>query len=36
VVTDAGASDKDTHTAEDVVALADEKSVQVVPILVGF
>ena len=36
VVTDAGATDKDTHTAEDVVALAEEKGVSVVPILVGF
>ena len=35
VITDAGAAERDTHTAEDVVGLASDESVEIVPILVG-
>ncbi len=35
-ITDAGPNDNDTHNAEDVVSLCEDKGVVVIPILVGF
>ena len=35
IITDAGPTDRDTHTAEDVVRSAEANNVEIVPILVG-